>query len=189
MEPGAIFAKLCARFSEGVTDYTEGKDASCKIKPDILVDVSLFLRDEPELAFDFLQCVSGVDWIKQSIFQVVYHLYSYPHRHSFVLKVDVPRDNPIVPSVTAVWPTANWQEREQYDLLGILFSDHPDLRRLLMPDDWDGHPMRKDWKEPTEYRGMPTTRYSPLELLTVFDKANPQVEGRRPAPKAGKSED
>jgi NADH-quinone oxidoreductase subunit C len=187
LDAKAIFDKLSAQFGDAVSGFVaEGvKDPSCKVKAESIAPVVTFLRDDAELRFDFLQCVTGVDWPKQSLLQVVYHLYSYPHRHSFVLKVEVPRDNPLVPSIVSVYATADWQEREQYDLLGIQFTGHPELKRLLMPDDWVGHPMRKDFKEAGEYRGMQTTRYSPLELLAAYDKANPQQEGTRPMPKAG----
>lgn len=192
MDAKSIFDRLAQKFGDAVYEFTpaEGgvRDAFCKVKPERWRDVALFLRDDPELRMDFLQCVTSVDWIKQNVLQTVYHLYSYEKRHDFVVKIDAPRDNPVVPSVVSVWPTADWQEREQYDLLGVLFQGHPDLRRLLMPDDWDGHPMRKDYKEAAEYRGMPTTRYSVLDLLAGYDKANPQPEGLRPVGKDGKGE-
>ncbi len=192
MEAKAIFERLAGKFGEAVFDYTEGngvKDPFCKVKPDKLVEVGTFLRDDPDLRFDFLQCVTAVDWIKQEKIEVVYHLYSYKHRHSFVVKVELPRNEPVVPSVVSVWSTADWQEREQFDLFGVQFPGHPDLKRLLMPDDWDGHPMRKDFKESDEYRGMPTTRYSPLELLAAYDKAHPQKEGERPGGGGGDDEE
>ncbi len=183
MQAKAIYEKLAAQFGDAVSDYTEGggaKDPFCKVKAARLLEVMKALRDDPELRFDFLQNLTAVDWLKQDILQVVYHLYSYDHRHDFCVKVDAPRKEPVVPSVETIWPTANWLEREQYDLLGVAFSGHPELKRILMPDDWVGHPMRKDYKELAEYRGMATTRYSPLELLVAFDKANPQIEGSRP---------
>lgn len=166
------FELLREKFGDAVYAYTEGggtKDPFCKVKPEQIAEVCLFLRDEPGLRFDFLQCLSGVDH-KENL-TTVYHLYSYPLRHSFVLKVDVPRDNPVQPSVAHVWSTADWHERESFDLLGIRYTGHPDLRRIMMPDDWEGYPLRKDFKEKTDYRGMPTTRYSPLELLPVYDAA------------------
>src|SRR5439155_15186799 len=119
---------------------------------------------------DFLQNLTAVDWAKAGVLQVVYHLFSYAHRHEVVVKVDLPRDRPRVPSVAALWKNADWLEREQYDLLGVVFEGHPDLRRLLMPDDWVGHPMRKDYREAAEYRGMPTTRPSAFDLLLAYDK-------------------
>jgi NADH-quinone oxidoreductase subunit C len=202
MTPKDVFAKLQGRFADSVYDFAEGgdpktgvtRDGGCKVKSVALRDVMAALRDDPELRCDFLQCISAVDWLKQGVLQVVYHLFSYPHRHSFVVKVDLPRDNAVVASMVPLWSTADWLEREQFDLYGVQFDGHPDLRRLLMPDDWEGYPMRKDYKEQADYRGMPTTRYSPLELLVAYDKANPQVEGQRPggaappAPAAPKKE-
>ncbi|MFH0899362.1 MAG: NADH-quinone oxidoreductase subunit C [Pseudomonadota bacterium] len=179
MEPKIVFEKLQGRFGDVAFGYTEGggvKDPFCKVKTEKLVEAALFLRDDPELRFDFLQCATAVDLLKQGLFEVVYHLYSYQHHHSFVVKVDCPRQNPVVPSVVSVWPTADWLEREQFDLLGVQFSGHPSLRRLLLPDDWEGHPMRKDYQLPPGYRGMPTTRPSTLDLLVAFDKANPQAK-------------
>ena len=107
--------------------------------------------------------MSGVDYLKDNKIQVVLHLYSYTHRHQIVAKVDVPRDNPTMPSVEGLWKAANWQEREIYDLLGVVFTGHPDLRRLLMPEDWIGHPLRKDFVEPEEYHGISTRRESLLK--------------------------
>ena len=193
LDSKTIFDALAAKFGDAVHTFTpvsspepgskaQGgvKDEFCQVKPEKLVEVATFLRDDASMRFDFLQCISAVDWIKEGSIQVVYHLYSYPLRHSFVIKATTPRDAALVPSVVGVWPTADWMEREQYDLFGVAFTGHPDLRRLLMPDDWPGHPMRKDNKEAAEYRGMPTVRYSPLDLLLAYDKAHPQTEGQRP---------
>jgi NADH-quinone oxidoreductase subunit C len=181
-----IFAHLQGAFGDALRDLTEAgtKDAFCKVAPERWHDVAARLRDDPALRFDFCQCVTAVDWPKQSQIQVVYHLYSYPLRHSFVVKADLPRDNPVVPSVADLWPTAEWHEREQFDLLGVGFSGHPDLRRVMMPDDWKGYPLRKDYKEEAKYREMPTTRPSPLELLVVYDKAPPEKK-RLPVVKGG----
>ena len=95
-------------------------------------------------------------------FEVVYHLFSYTHRHALVLKVGVPRDNARLATVSTVWRAALWQEREIFDLLGVDFEGHPDLRRILLPEDWVGHPLRKDYVEPTEYHGISTKRESML---------------------------
>jgi NADH-quinone oxidoreductase subunit C len=149
-----------------------GRDASFCVRPERIADLCAVLRDEPELRFDFLQSLTAVDWPKRDAQEIVYHLFSYHHRHSLCVRTEVPRGAPRLPSVTAIWPTANWQEREQFDLLGVVFEGHPDLRRILMPDDWIGHPMRKDFHEPKSYRGMPTSRPSPLELLRAYDRAH-----------------
>ena len=193
MDAPAIFAALQAKVGDAVSDLTveKVKDPSCKVQAAKWHEVALALRDTPELGFDFLQCVTAVDWPKQSQLQMVYHLYSYPHRHSFVVKADLPRDKPVLPSVTDVWATAEWNEREQFDLLGVGFSGHPDLRRVMLPDDWEGHPLRKDYKENAKYREMPTSRPSPLELLVVYDKAPPEKKAAAiagPAPEAEEAE-
>ncbi|RMH42894.1 MAG: NADH-quinone oxidoreductase subunit C [Deltaproteobacteria bacterium] len=184
MEPAEIYEALATEFGDAVTGFTpaEGgiKDAFCLVAADKLVDVCTFLKTDPRLRFDFLQCITGVDYPRDDKLVSVYHLYSYEHHHTFVIKVEVPRDRPVVPSVCGVWRSANWNEREQYDLLGLQYVGHPDLRRLLMPDDWVGHPMRKDYQEADRYRTMPTTRYSVLELLAAYDKEHPQTEGMRP---------
>ncbi len=118
------------------------------LDPAELVRASRFLRDSPELAFDFLSAVTAVDRLNLAEhtprFEVVYHLCSIPHKRRLRLKVRVEDGEP-VPTVTTVWEAANWYEREVFDLFGIRFSGHPDLTRILMPDDWEGHPLRKDY--------------------------------------------
>src|SRR6185295_656094 len=120
MEAAAIHQRLTARFEAGVGACTlQGKDPSIAIEPAALVEVCRFLHDEPDLHFDSLSNQSGVDYKAKDVIQVVYHLYSYLHRHWIVLKVDTPRDQPVVPSVETVWKAANWHEREIFDLLGV----------------------------------------------------------------------
>ncbi len=117
------------------------------VATDSLLDVALLLRDE--LGFNFLSSVTGVDLIDENKMEVVYHAYSINDGGgALVFKVQVDRDNPVVPSLTPLWPGAEFQEREAYDLLGIEFEGHPDLRRILTWDGFEGHPLRKDWKEP-----------------------------------------
>jgi NADH-quinone oxidoreductase subunit C len=134
--------------------------------------VCTYLRDEPDLRFNFLNCISGVDYLEvdpkkaskagfEPHTEVVYHLWSLKHKTSLVLKVILPRwkndspgELPEVPTVSGVWSTANWHEREVFDLSGILFTGHPDLRRILCPEDWEGHPLRKDYEMPLEYHGI-----------------------------------
>ncbi len=174
MQPQEIFDLLTATFGDAVSGFTPAgaavKDAFCKIPAGRLVEVVRALRDHPDLRFDFLENLTAVDWPKTSTLELVYHLYSFVHRHGFVVKVDLPRAEPSVPSLTGLYRVADWLEREQYDLMGVQFTGHPDLRRIMMPDDWVGHPLRKDWVQPPEYRGMRTSRPSPLELIPQFDK-------------------
>ena len=120
--------------------------------------------------FDFLQNLTAVDWIKEERIELVYHLWSYARRQERVVRIDLPRAQPEAPSVADVWRAADWYEREQFDLFGVVFTGHPDLRRILMPADWVGHPMRKDYVEAASYNGMPTTRANTLELLPIWDK-------------------
>jgi len=117
-----------------------------RLEPKFLVDVSEFLKDSPELKFDYLACVSGVDWSDR--LEVVYHLQSLSLKHKLVLKVDADRDDPKLPSLTSVWAGANFQEREAYDMFGIVFEGHPDPRRILLTEDWEGYPLRKDYVSP-----------------------------------------
>jgi NADH-quinone oxidoreductase subunit C len=123
---------------------------------DAIAEVAAFCKASPELAFDNLMCLSAVDYPKETPprMEVVYHLNSYRHLHTFGLKVHVPREGAAVPTVEKVWGVANWHEREAWDLFGIVFTGHSDLRRILLPDDWQGHPLRKDWQDPEYYNGM-----------------------------------
>ena len=174
MDAQAIFEHLRARFGDAVSDFsTENtRDPFFKVRAGAWPEVARALRDDTALRFDFLDVITAVDFIKQDRIDVVYHLFSYALRHAVVVKIELPRAAPKVPSVTQLWKSADWQEREQYDLLGVEFVGHPDLRRLLLPDDWEGHPLRKDFRERSSYNGMPTTRPSPLQLLPIYDKAH-----------------
>ncbi|MFY8003872.1 MAG: NADH-quinone oxidoreductase subunit C [Chitinophagaceae bacterium] len=104
------------------------------------------LKKQNDLFFDYLFCITAVDW--KTHFTIVYHLSSVTYRHTVVVKVTVPRDAPELPSVCSIWPTAEFHEREAYDLMGIVFTNHPDLRRLFLTDDWIGYPLRKDYEDP-----------------------------------------
>ncbi len=123
-----------------------------KIQSDKISDVAKFVHSNERLQFDYLSCLSGVDY--KGTLGVVYHLFSMIHKHKIVLKVEVPTETPNVHSVESVWKTANWHEREAFDLYGINFVGHPDLRRILLPDDWEGYPLRKDYQTPEFYNGM-----------------------------------
>jgi len=124
------------------------------VPQDKIVEVCKTLRDQN--GFNCLSCLTASD--RGDFFEVVYHLFSYANKEKLVLKVKLEKEKLIVSSIVDIWPAANWMEREAYDLFGIEFTGHPNLTRLLLPDDWIGHPMRKDYKEPAEYQGMSTTR-------------------------------
>jgi NADH-quinone oxidoreductase subunit C len=155
MTPQEIHDRLKVQFGEAIVDFKADASAEPWIRIDPLRtrEIGFFLRDTPEFQFDSLMCVSGVD-NNDGTLSTVYHLYSIPHKHRLVLKAIVTKDNPQTQSVEAVWKTANWHERESFDLLGIIYTGHPDLRRILCPYDWEGHPLRKDYKPPEFYNGM-----------------------------------
>ena len=113
------------------------------------------LYRNPATYFDMLSCITGIDnGIQAATMEVVYNLYSIPFHHHLMIKVVLPRDHAEVDSVSHLWKTANWHEREIFDMYGIQFKNHPDLRRILMPADWEGHPLRKDYKHQDYYRDI-----------------------------------
>ena len=125
------------------------------LSPAEIEQICLYLQQNAELKFDSLVLLSGVDEIKLNILSVYYHLESTSLKHKIVLKVNTDRNNPEVISVTSVWKCADWHEREAFDMYGIKFTNHPDLRRILMPYDWEaGFPLRKDYENPEYYQGM-----------------------------------
>jgi NADH-quinone oxidoreductase subunit C len=141
-------------------------------QPALLVDrdhiygVAKFLRDDLRFQMDFCSCVTGVDYLKEGYIEVVYHLYSVAQKHGpVVLKVRAPRDlaQCTVPSLTPVWRGCEFQEREAFDLFGVRFAGHPDLRRILMWDEFQDHPMRKDYVPPSDYEWEPTPHDETLE--------------------------
>jgi NADH-quinone oxidoreductase subunit C len=144
-----------------------------KVSADRLIEVMTFLRDNSELSMDFMNCLTGLDLqglpdAESEDLRTIYHLYSYVHRHEISVNVDLSRENPVCPSITGLWASAVWQEREAYDLLGIIYEGHPNLTRILLPTEFEGHPLRKDWKEGSHVMGISTQRDTPVELLKFF---------------------
>ncbi len=163
MDAASIHSRLRDKFADKILSVEESvKDPFAVVDGAAIRELCTYLRDDEGLSFDVLTNQAGVDYKAEGHVEVVYHLYSYKHRHYVILKVRVPRDAAEIPSVESVWKAANWLEREIFDLLGVHFVDHPDLRRILMPEDWVGHPLRKDFVEPEEYHGINTTRESLL---------------------------
>ncbi|TSD67166.1 NADH-quinone oxidoreductase subunit C [Inquilinus sp. KBS0705] len=153
---------LTDKFGEAVVlgEERTGMQPALLIAPDRIADVCLELRNNPKTYFDFLSCLTGMDYgVDDGRFGVVYHLASIPYHLQLTLKVsrlnDRNEDNlPSFPSVSGVYRTADWHEREAYDLVGIFFEGHPDLRRILLPDDWEGYPLRKDYQAAEYYKGI-----------------------------------
>ncbi len=143
--------------------------ATIYVPSDRLEVTCLALLETPALHFNVLTEITAVDYLpREPRFEVVYHLLSIPFRRRLRLKVRVPIDASL-PTMQEVWPSAGWLEREVYDMFGIVFENHPDLRRILMPDDWEGHPQRKDY--PVQIRKAAQT-YEPLEISEAEFKAN-----------------
>jgi NADH-quinone oxidoreductase subunit C len=150
--PDELVERIRPRHADAIVSRGQ---AIVTIERGALVGALEGLRADPDLAFDFLSSVTATDWPGRAPrFWLAYELYSLEHRHRLRAKVGVPDEDPRAPSVTGVFPTANFQEREVFDLFGVAFDGHPDLRRILMPEGWDGHPLRK-----TEELGGVNTQY------------------------------
>ncbi|MFM8550998.1 MAG: NADH dehydrogenase (quinone) subunit D [Nitrospiraceae bacterium] len=179
-----LLDRLKTQFPEAVLAVHEDKqrgDLSVRVAVPRLLDVARFLHDDPAAAFDHITDICSADYPDdQERFEVIYHFLSLPHGLRIRMKARVTEEHPVVPSVTSVWKGANFMEREVYDLMGIIFSGHPDLRRILMPEDYDeGHPLRKDF--PAEGRGW----RSRFDFLPRMDEA-PQAETGKDVPEAEK---
>lgn len=184
MEHKAVYELLAGRIGAGALAFHEDPlEPWAEIAPGSVAEACSFLREDARLDFDQLMCLSGLDWDGydetgkgKSVgilgytedgkpetsdrkatgdLGVAYHLYSHALRHKFTLRVRVPRDQAVVPTVSGVWATAAWHEREAWDLLGIRFAGHPDLRRMLLEESWVGHPLRKDYVMPAAWEGVP----------------------------------
>jgi NADH-quinone oxidoreductase subunit C len=166
MQPQEIYNRLEAKFPGQVAEFAGNVfDPYLMVHPDAIVEICRYLRDDPEVRCEILSDLTAIDLPKKEIIQLPYHLYSYTHKHGIVLKVNLPRDNPRVATVENVWKAANWFEREVFDLFGVVFEGHSDLRRILLPEDWVGHPLRKDYVEQEEYDGISTQRAPLVEKL------------------------
>jgi NADH-quinone oxidoreductase subunit C len=125
------------------------------ISPTDLKEVCAVLLKNSETFFDMLSCITAIDnGVQAGTIDIIYNLYSIPFNHQVAIKIVVPRDGSEVDSIVEIWKTANWHEREAFDMFGIKFKGHPDLRRILMPADWDGYPLRKDYKQQEYYRDI-----------------------------------
>jgi NADH-quinone oxidoreductase subunit C len=153
---------LSTQFGEPLQANTQNLQPYLTVSVEQLTDICRFLRDDERLFFDLLACITAIDnGPEANTMEVVYNLTSIPYEHNLMLKVLVPRNVkgaklPSVPSLAHIWRTADWHEREAFDLVGIQFSGHPDLRRILLPTDWVGHPLRTDYQEEDQYHGIKT---------------------------------
>jgi NADH-quinone oxidoreductase subunit C len=141
-----VLDALKAKFSEAIQSVSfYAGEVTVLLEKDALLPVCRFLKEEPSLRLDYLSNLCGVDFPERDKrFEIVYHVFSIQHRHRINLKIRVADQEP-APSVASIWRTANWHEREAFDLLGVPFEGHPDLRRILLTDEWQGHPLRKEY--------------------------------------------
>ena len=166
MEAKEIWERLEEKFSGRVHGFKgDVFEPYLHVEPQAAVEVCRYLRDDSSLKFEVLSDLTALDWPKEEKIQLVYHLYSYTHRHQIVLKADLPREAPVISTMEEIWKAANWMEREVFDLFGVVFDGHSDLRRILLPEDWVGHPLRKDYVEQEEYDGISTQRAPLVEKL------------------------
>jgi NADH-quinone oxidoreductase subunit C len=166
MDAQQVFGRLEQQFPGKIHDFKgDVAEPYMSVDAPAIIDVCRFLRDADGLNFEVLSDLTALDWPKEEKLQVVYHLYSYRHKHQAVLKVDLPREHPKLGTVEGVWKVANWFEREIYDLFGVVFEHHSDLRRIMLPDDWVGYPLRKDYVEQEEYDGISTQRAPLVDKL------------------------
>lgn len=156
MTPQQITETIQAKFGDKIlAAFPADKHPRVHVDASTWRELAQFLYSDPQLRLDWLADLAGVDYAADGKLCVVYDLWSYDLNHSFAVKVFCPRDNPHVPTVCDLWRAADWHEREAFDLLGIIFDGHPDLRRILLSEDWEGFPLRKDYVFPREYHGIP----------------------------------
>ena len=156
-----IFEYLNTAFPEAGLQYESAAlgDPWVSIPPSEWKIIAKFLRDDQELRFDTMMCLSGIHYPDENQLAIACHLNASEKGYKLAIKVKVPIGNPLIDSVESIWKTADWHEREAYDMFGIIFQGHPDFRRILCPDDWEGFPLRKDYVPQDSYMGI-TTKFS-----------------------------
>ncbi|WP_247236273.1 NADH-quinone oxidoreductase subunit C [Telluribacter sp. SYSU D00476] len=167
---------LLSQFGEGiiVNSVDNAPQPYLVVHAERIADLGTFLHRDERLFFDHLACVTGIDnGAEAGTMEVVYNFYSIPYGHGLMLKIMLVRNKeneplPTVPSLSHIWRTADWHEREAYDLVGIHFEGHPDLRRILLPADWEGHPLRRDYTVQEVYHGI-RVRYEDRDVPTSDD--------------------
>lgn len=156
-QSAAAYAVIREQFGSAVSDFDANETMPFfeVLEAAKWPDIALFMRDHPKLKFNYMACLSGVDYQAKEQLGIVCNLESlgeFPHR--IAVKVKCPRDGGSIPTAAYVWHTANWHEREAYDMFGMQFTGHPDLRRILCPEDWEGFPLRKDYRVQESYHGI-----------------------------------
>ena len=154
MTPTEIKETLDREFPGSVIDNEELAESQIELKPDQWLEIATYLKNDPGLSFDQLECVTGIDTGEDGPLQSRYNLHSMEHRHKIEVVISLDRNNPKVASIEQVWRVSDWFERETYDMFGIIYEGHRDLRRILCPEDWEGWPLRKDYEAQETYHGI-----------------------------------
>ena len=154
MTPTEIKETLDQQFPGSVIDNEELAESQIELKPDQWLEIATYLKNDPGLSFDQLECVTGIDTGEDGPLQSRYNLHSMEHRHKIEVVISLDRNNPKVASIEQVWRVGDWFERETYDMFGIIYEGHRDLRRILCPEDWEGWPLRKDYEAQETYHGI-----------------------------------
>ena len=154
MTPTEIKETLDQQFPGSVIDNEELAESQIELKPDQWLEIATYLKNDPGLSFDQLECVTGIDTGEDGPLQSRYNLHSMEHRHKIEVVISLDRNNPKVASIEQVWRVGDWFERETYDMFGIIYEGHRDLRRILCPEDWEGWPLRKDYETQETYHGI-----------------------------------
>lgn len=183
LDPDALVRRLEDELGHAVTaSHTHRGDATVSVRPDRWVAALTFCRDAPDLDMNYFRDLTVVDHIEEHPrFEVVVHLFSLSHKHAVRLKTRVPEDTPELATCTTVYPPANWFEREAWDMYGVVFTDHPDLRRLLLYDGFEGHALRKDYpvlKAHPLVAPLPTPPQRPAMLQDLVQISRTSPEGR-----------
>ena len=154
MTPTEIKETLDRQFPGSVIDNEELAESQIELKLDQWLEIATYLKNDPGLNFDQLECVTGIDTGEDGPLQSRYNLHSMEHRHKIEVVISLDRNNPKVASIEQVWRVGDWFERETYDMFGIIYEGHRDLRRILCPEDWQGWPLRKDYEPQETYHGI-----------------------------------
>lgn len=147
------FNDILKAVSDKYSVESDSENKIIRLNSENMLDVCRYLFEDSNLLFDYLMCITSIDNQENGL-ELAYNLYSYKNRHYLEFRIAI-QDNKAVPSVESILKTADWHEREAYDMMGIEFSDHPNLTRILLPEDWEGFPLRKDYEESDYYHGMP----------------------------------
>jgi NADH-quinone oxidoreductase subunit C len=154
MTSAEIKAVIMDQFPGSVIETEDLAEKQVELKADQWFDIATFLKEDPNLAFDQLECITGIDLGEEASLQTRYNLHSMEYRHKIEILISHDRKEPKVASIEKIWRIGDWFERETYDMFGIVYEGHRDLRRILCPDDWEGWPLRKDYEGQESYHGI-----------------------------------